>query len=197
MSFRNALIAAALNKPYKRRLNYLRATGAQYINTGIAPDVNTRMEIAFPQFVDVGYINWMCGSRSGSNIDNFGIYGQYLSGSPVLIAGYSSNVQWNIPYQMGKSVELGTQLYVDHTLVHTFSAPSFTLNAKFIYLFARNDQGTPQFGQCAIAYCRIWQGNVLVRDLIPVLEYDNTASMYDQITQNFFRNQGAGTFLYE
>lgn len=49
-----------------------------------------------------------------------------------------------------------------------------------------------------IYYAKFWdkQTGNLVRDFIPVLDTNNVACMYDKVTEQFFYNQGTGTFTY-
>ena len=45
-------------------------------------------------------------------------------------------------------------------------------------------------------YAKIWDDNILVRDYIPVLDYDMRPCMYDKVSGKFFYNQGTDEFLY-
>lgn len=49
-----------------------------------------------------------------------------------------------------------------------------------------------------IYYCKIYEGDTLVRDFIPVLSlensHENEPCLYDQVENKFYYNQGSGTF---
>lgn len=44
--------------------------------------------------------------------------------------------------------------------------------------------------------CKVWQDSVLVRDFIPVLDWNNVPCMYDKVSGELFYNKGTGTFNY-
>ena len=48
---------------------------------------------------------------------------------------------------------------------------------------------------CRIYKARVYEGDVLVRDFIPVLDKDNVACMYDNVSGEYFYNQGTGEFI--
>ena len=64
-----------------------------------------------------------------------------------------------------------------------------------LYLFATNRSGTPVYGSNRILYCKIYDGDTLVRDYVPV-EYNGIGYMYDKVSGLFFDNQGTGKFLF-
>jgi hypothetical protein len=43
---------------------------------------------------------------------------------------------------------------------------------------------------------KIWDNGVLVRDFIPVLDFDNRPCMYDKVNDELYYNQGAEEFSY-
>ena len=56
----------------------------------------------------------------------------------------------------------------------------------------------PIFGaKSKISYFKLYHSDQLVLDLIPVLDQNNVPCMYDKISDQFFYNQGSGTFEYE
>ena len=47
-----------------------------------------------------------------------------------------------------------------------------------------------------IYYCKIYDGDTLVRDFIPVLDETNqTPCLYDKVSETYFYNQGTGDFI--
>lgn len=67
-----------------------------------------------------------------------------------------------------------------------------------IYLFTWNNENIPdKRGFIGRAYdFKIYDNNVLIQHLIPVLDKNGTACMFDKITQKFYYNSGTGDFLY-
>ena len=49
---------------------------------------------------------------------------------------------------------------------------------------------------CKFYYVKIWEGNTLVRDIIPVLDENDTPCVYDKVTKQYFYNKYNGTISY-
>lgn len=66
------------------------------------------------------------------------------------------------------------------------------------YLFHFNSEITDYLPMKGRIYsAKIWDGEEIVRDLVPCYRnYDNTAGMYDMVENIFYTNSGTGTFLY-
>ena len=47
-----------------------------------------------------------------------------------------------------------------------------------------------------IYYCKIWNGDTLVRDLVAKLDTSNTPCMYDNVSKTYYYKQGTGSFTY-
>ena len=79
-----------------------------------------------------------------------------------------------------------------------FDAVSFT-NSANIYLFGINNMGT-LFSNFVYAgkiyYCKFYDGTVIVRDFIPVLDWNDVPCMYDKVNDELYYNAGTGEFLY-
>ena len=46
-----------------------------------------------------------------------------------------------------------------------------------------------------IYYFQIYDNDTLVRDFVPVLDYNGVPCMFDKVTETFFYNQGTGDFI--
>lgn len=69
-----------------------------------------------------------------------------------------------------------------------------------INLFGRRKTNTTNEnsagGSFKIYYCKIYDNNELVRDLVPgIRKSDNVICMYDKVTGTFFENAGTGEFI--
>ena len=45
-------------------------------------------------------------------------------------------------------------------------------------------------------YCKIYNGDTLVRDFVPVIDGSNIACLYDKVEKKCYYNVGTGTFSY-
>ena len=71
-------------------------------------------------------------------------------------------------------------------------------NQSYFYpLFAyyNSSNGITYPSKLKIYSAKFYDGNTLIRDLVPKVE-NGVAGMYDSISGNFFTNQGSGSFTY-
>ena len=64
-----------------------------------------------------------------------------------------------------------------------------------MYLFGINNNGLSNPAYMKLYYCKIYDNGTLVRDFIPVLDWNMTPCMYDRVTEQLFYNQGTGDFV--
>lgn len=70
--------------------------------------------------------------------------------------------------------------------------------SRLIGIFARTVNGSwSNFSpNCRVYYCKFWDGNALVRDLVPAKrDVDNVLGMYDIVNDVFYTNSGTGSFI--
>lgn len=182
---------------------YLKSTGTQYIDTLYNATGNTKVDVKF-QFEKNNSLATILGAREllvnsyilvdGSN-NNKKLYYYYGNNNDhntskqdiefgKTYTAYCSNNKAEV-----KNIEtIGNDTYVDFNINYT------------LYLFALNESGTAKiFGKdVRIYYCKIYEGDTLVRDFIPVLSlensHENEPCLYDQVENKFYYNQGSGTF---
>lgn len=180
-------------KKYKCRVEYLESTGTQWIDTGIAPSNIT--PVAKLKFIPTQ-------QYSSGNYGIFGCFG-------------ANNTRFQIFYNsigIGTYVSKSWQTNTTYEVELNGKTPSTTINGSVetsgyskangfssynMYLFTRNngdvaDNGVP----LKLYYCKIWDNNTLVRDLIPVLDNTGRPAMYDQVSGQLFYNKGTGEFTY-
>ena len=190
-----------LPKEYQQ-VKYIESSGRQYIDTGVIPNRNLKTELKFKVINNVSS-NYLFGSTAGEgrtdyyglNLYNrnfelyFGTGNDYpklgelnVGGIYTLIA--NENMKWFID-----GIELKDYTNSSNTL--EFS------NAKSIWLFTlHHTASTPK---CAhiIYYAKMWNNGSLVRNLISCIKKsDNKPGMYDLVNNEFYTNQGTGTFGY-
>ena len=195
-----AMLASRL--PYKRRVEYLESTGTQWIDTGILCNNLTTLEVGA----------WWNTTQYDMNI--FGVYDNssgttlrfmvqihntlppntYWGSSTRTIRSNASSGEWH-DYVLGEG-----SFRVDENVVQTWSDITFQMTAP-MFLFARKFKNvnnpsklydSPFYGR--IKYSRIMQNGALVQSLIPVIDFNDVACMYDEVTGAFFYNAGTGVF---
>lgn len=188
------------------QLEYIEGTitgsAGSYIDTGIKPTQNTKVEVQF-SVNELGTNQCVIGGRNSSSGDqrnSFSIWGNVTNkirfdyqSSPVVYPSTSAIISANTIYTVIKDREKN---YVDGVQQNSNDITAFTCNYSMI-LFAVNSgtSGTQSCLSGKIYYCKIWDNDILVRDFIPVKRVsDNTIGIYDRVSGAFFTNSGAGDF---
>ena len=178
--------------PGYKRLESIKATGTQYINT--------QLKLASTDYIMTRFKN-----TSASGVG--GIYGIYKNGeSSALYAnvtyyGYDAN---NDKVNTGVSVDTNW-----HEVIHafgygvlsidgaytTFTPFTFT-NTNNCPLFARiYNNAVGYYFSGEIAYWQVYRNGDLYMDLIPCINPNNEVGMYDMVGEQFYGNSGSGDFI--
>ena len=200
-----------MTKPYKCRVEYLEATGTQYIDTGVilANPLKVDMELAMLHPVNSGTADSnypvMFGANDGDTRRNIFIrnnYGDYQSDTSCRVEADIGNTYNRKDINYGKrfkfyydqSVSTNNTIIDDTT--YTYPVGDWSVSCS-LYLFAQNNNGTLfRRGVGRVYKCKLWINNILVRDFIPVLDLSGRPALYDQVSGQLFYNQGSGEFTY-
>lgn len=183
-----ALMLATLKKKRKYfcEVEYLQSSGTQYIDTGVIPNeaVSYSWEI-YAQAVDtsVNDYHWFIGTQTPWQ----------MAGTYPDVSQYTFYPGGGDYYQEGVKVSTpsGGNKYAIVQHINSFTGSSS--NTTSITLFARRSSngGVAAAGSKRIFCCKISKNNVLIRDFIPVLDWNMTPCMYDKVTEQLFYNQGS------
>lgn len=180
------------NNIYKR-LQYIQSSGTQYINTGVKFTTGFSCDIKFNMLSTSGDIDILSSAQN----DNY-LLVSYLDGKPRIYLNGSALKNITMPYNTVHTVNMnynGSTLTctVDNTTTYTVSKSNATANSNLL-LFARSS--SYGFSKAVLYYCKIWNGDTLVKDLIPVEKAsDNTICLYDLVSNTFLENSGTGEFI--
>ena len=179
---------------------FLESWGNQYIDTGIKPSTDTKIELKC----------LYC--KSGAGLTSYGslIGADDRNNAYILNHSAVANFTYGLEFSNNFANPQTRLLTFDSTaspqnmrvydeggsLVTTLTCIRgvFEVNQN-LYLFAVNRSGTPVYGSNRILYCKIYDGDTLVRDYVAV-EYNGIGYMYDKVSGLFFDNQGTGKFLF-
>lgn len=186
---------------YDSRIEYLQATGTQWIDTEVDYDSTVRIMTSMR-------IN---NSATGAL---FGIY--YYNGTSYrynantakstnrlyAYCGTITNKYTTLSLNTWYTIELDNRyLNVNGTTTDS-TASTFTTddNPLSVYIFGRHDfnsttstESTTNLRASLLRYMRIWKGNKLVRDFIPVRKGE-VGYLYDNVSNRLLGNSGTGTF---
>ena len=188
---------------YKRELAYLESTDAQFIDTGYIPNTNTKVELyagginanTFP--VESG--GWFVGSRTAYMSEAFGTY---YNPSQQALYGAFGNHQSNVSVPISAFYGKDHLFVIDKSGLYLNGNKRISFNSAFngkypLYLFTINLAGSrANVLRFKLYYCKAWDGDTLVRDFIPVLDWNDVPCMYDKVTDELFYNKVTGEFQY-
>lgn len=185
--------------PYQR-IEYLKSTGSQRIDTNYVFADNYAFEIELSEMIDN---TTSFGARS-SSIRTSVLYYSTIDGMTVNMAGYTGSTT---PFKLVKSTTKHTikmsvsqnygTVWVDGELIYenTWFSGNYISNisqAIFATKYGNNDYR--DFSACKIYNVKMWQNNTLVRNFVPV-RIDTTGYLYDIVSGELFGNLGPGNFV--
>ena len=180
-------------------LEYIQSSGDQYINSGYAPNQNTRVvadgQLMGQTTASVGFfgvrdtvavnspnkfIAWSMATGQSIRSDYFGTSSSPTSSISVVGKRITINKNRNI-CSFGETV-----------LTNTVATGQCQNN---MFLFAENDGGKANyFGSIKLYSCQVYDNDNLIRDFIPCVNSEGAVGLYDMVGAQFYGNAGSGTF---
>lgn len=181
-------------------IEYLESTGTQYIDTNYGiRDLLTIRAVAELSFTNTAvYRVLLFGGKSykfffGINPQNKVEYqaGGSVTNTNVLV---SMNTKYlfdmNVPASTFIVQEVGGDTIVQ---LNSIVKQSYVINTSGT-LFGYKETAEVKRVPMTIYSFKLYDNDTLVRDMIPVLDENGVACMYDRITDAFFYNAGTGNF---
>lgn len=188
-----------MTKPYKCRVEYLEGSGNQYIDIGFKLKNTHTAEVKLKTGSTTGACG-IFGSRSGAASNNFSIQ---IGNSADLVCDFNNSNYSTYRYYEISSANREYTLFISKNKRTINGTGNTTVCNDTIetpdngYLFGVS--GSPLTTNKFVGnvyYCKILDGDTLVRDFIPVLDNSGRPAMYDQVSGQLFYNQGSGEFTY-
>ncbi len=185
-----------------KQLDYIKATGTQYIDTGFVPNQNTKIELDFEldEFAGDNY-SAICGARVASNNKMYELFA-----SKTL-----SNIRYDfynhVYSTVGKAIQTLKRykavfdkngIYIDDVLYGNvtdtyYSGEEFSCENSF-YLCSINST-TTENAHMKVYGLKMYDNGVLVRDLVPCINPEGNTGLYDTVEKKFYANAGTGEFV--
>lgn len=178
-----------------QEVEYIESTGKQYIDSEVIATTSIITEVKCQSFASNKCI---VGMGTSANY-RYQIYAGSDSQYYCRLDGAESQMG-DVPITTVATIILdpvakkATINGADYSLPYTG-----TIQARTLWLFGRNQTSNVSnyFSTTKMWYCKMWDGDVLVRDFVPCYrKSDGVAGMYDTVTARFFENAGTGEFLY-
>lgn len=170
------------------KLESLSVDGNCYFDTEILSDQNTNTEAKL--YVKSG-TTYICGARDDkykygySTTDNFYVVRGSVSSAVKSTAFWED--AWTIK-QNGATATFG------NNSVTLDNAGNFTLTSPYyIGCMSKNGEAAGVGLKGKIYYAKIYSGDTLVADMIPVEKSDGTLCLYDKVRKKYIYNDGTGT----
>lgn len=169
-------------------LESLSVDGNCYFDTEILPDQNTNTEAKL--YVKSG-TTYICGAR-----DDKYKYGYSMTDNFYAVRGSVSSAAKNTAFwedawtikQNGATATFG------NNSVTLDNAGNFTLTSPYyIGCMSKNGEAAGAGLKGKIYYAKIYSGDTLVADMIPVKKSDGTLCLYDKVRKKYIYNAGTGT----
>lgn len=179
------------------KVNYIESTGTQYIDTGVKPSNSTKVDIKFMYNSLNGFVYGSRTSGSGSDAHEFMINASGLV-FPQFDGQYSEvSSSYN---KIGEEYILSNSqsgAYINGNLIKSYNTATFS-SKHSMFLFGLNQNGTVEYRKFIgrLYYCKIYDGDTLVKDFVPVIDGSNIACLYDRVEKKCYYNAGTGTFSY-
>ena len=176
-----------------RYVEYLQGDSNSYIDTGIYANAQYKYEL---QFEDTSINNYE--NLFGSSIREFCLQ-RRVSESRFEVNYMRTNSGAIGTYPTTKTIILvdKNKIYCNNTLIKEFDVNNNTTAfSNTTYLFDRNPLDVRS--NAKVYYFKMWnENNELVLDFRPCLDDNNIPCMYDEVSGEYFYNQGSGTFGYK
>ena len=182
-----------------QQVEYIESTGTQYINTEIIENLNLSCEIKF-MFNEFSSSIYGPHMLSGANIfllvprmvNNGQVFVLYNNGSVTTSYNWEKNKIYEVSTRNDKIIVNGETKLEGINKAETFSSSSY------VYLMAYggglSNAALRFVGK--LYYCKIYDGDTLVRCFIPALDENGMACLYDKVEGKYYYNAGTGTFSY-
>lgn len=179
------------------KVNYIESTGTQYIDTGVKPSNSTKVDIKFMYNSLNGFVYGSRTSSSGSGAHEF-----IINASGLVFPQFDGqhNEVSSSYNKIGEEYILSNSqsgAYINGNLIKSYNTATFS-SKHSMFLFGLNQNGTVEYRKFIgrLYYCKIYNGDTLVRDFVPVIDGSNIACLYDKVEKKCYYNVGTGTFSY-
>ena len=178
--------------------SYLQSNGSQYIDTGYKPNSNTRVIMDCElEAVPSSQVFFFGSRNAATGLGRYGVTVTYPN--PHLRFVYGSNTFDNFTglEVVGRhKIDANKNDCTIDGVTGTISGNLGNCNYNML-LFACDTGGTVGlWSSIKLFACQIYDNDALIRDFIPSTDADNVACLYDNVSKEYYYNQGEGAFIY-
>ena len=181
----------AVEKPYEKRVAYIESTGTQYIDTGyVLNPKDTFTTVMTGDFKDNETGAWT-GSDGSTQLRFADGCVQIRNGTTT--AALSDNDTITADYRNGKETLLVNDNIIDEK-IWTIKNSDYKIGLLKLG-YKNNTWSSNETVKGKLSGYKLYKDDILIQSLIPVVDYDGRAALYDEITKEMLYNQGSGEFI--
>lgn len=179
-------------------LEYIKATGTQYIDTGFKPNQNSRM--VMDASVELKATTALFGCRDAAKKNGFCAFmystGKFQSDYGTSQLVYTSS---NVTITAGRHVfEINKNvLLVDGKAAHTSTTQTFSCTYPAFLMMINSGgaiQNSANFMVGDVYSAQLYDNGTLVRDYLPCMTNAGEVGLWDDVNSVFYGNAGTGVF---
>lgn len=172
------------------RLEYIESTGTQYIDTGVVPDSNTKVECDFlAKTLDCGVF----GARIDYDNNAFTLFWSATNAAAIEIGNSFFAIGSKAVVNKRCIVEMSaTSFSLDGETLQTYSQTAIAPNVP-IYIFWSSGASFSKLTGRIYGF-KIYKNATAVRDFIPCKNASGVVGLWDNVSSTFYANAGTGTF---
>lgn len=175
-------------------VEYIESSGTQYIDTGFNPDSNTRVvtKIDFKNSTSDTSQNAFSARGANGNSQEYG----FLVSEGSYVSRYGDDIYFDYGYEGQPFIvdQNKNVLSINNKLVKTHDVKEFSCDVSMT-IFASNRNGSvSRYASMKLYYMTIYDNGNLVRYFVPCVNLQGVVGLYDVVENQFYANQGTGTF---
>lgn len=172
-------------------LDYIATTGGQYIDTGVKPTQNTRIEAEISGWdsSETGTYLYNAGTSLSLQITSDKLYRAYYGAAYKDFASTVNAADRVTTTRGGMTAWIG-----DASVTNAEKTFTSTYN---LFLFAQNTStsgSAANYAKLRLHYFKIYEGNELIRDYVPCRNKYGAICLYDRVSKKCIYNAGAYEF---
>ena len=184
-------------KPNYTEIEYLEASGTQYINLGIVFNNTDECYAEVTMLTDVTDKFFISPSEWNNNNNRFALGGCFNGSFGI---GYGSISTGNTKFTPTLEIDFEKHIFTYRDYIFRMEDMGVSRNVSSISWGGDTTELRLFYGYNKPTACRIYRyqqkrDGKLIIDLIPVLDENDVACMYDKVNGKFLYNSGTGTFV--
>lgn len=173
------------------QLAYIKSSGAQYIDTGVAAAKDLKVEAIMDVDESSSWI-MILGDYTSSKYFSWWAKGN-------LAYAYFGSKDGTLTFSAGKHTYIAdgpnNKWEIDGTSITLKPASSdFSGTGGTLYLFSVHNGGSYTRASAKLYSCKIYKNGTLIRDFVPCRNASGTLGLYDITNNRFYGNAGSGDF---